>query len=150
MVMARGTGTAGESRGAARPYTRSGAAKATAIWGCLNAVMALVILGFGGETMAFRFEMYGAGVLLVGLVAVLLTFPRYNKQVPIKGSLPSGAPSAALALACLFAALAWAFSVWLAYLALPPVLFALSRLWGEHRERKAERALTRTGPREPL
>ena len=115
------------------------AAAVVAGWAAFNGLVALCILfwgaGFGGGTIWSRFMMYGSGVLLVGVAALAVTRPRSARQQPVRGALPSGAPAAAVAMACFLGVLAFAFTVWLAYPALPLLGFAVARWYNELRQR---------------
>jgi hypothetical protein len=92
--------------------------------------------GFFSGLRWLTFMMWGSAVLLLMTVSLLVRRPHHARQLPARGSLPSGAPGAAIAMACFFGAVAWAFTVWVAYLAIVPVGFAVSRLYNELRHHR--------------
>lgn len=122
---------------------RLGAARVVGGWASLIVVLVLIMVGFGGPSVAFRSYMYGAGALLMLLTALAVMFPRHPRQSVSQHHLPSGAPSAALALICLIVVVASVYSFWIVFLALPLVGFVVARFYGEvlrrHRHKTSPR-----------
>lgn len=96
------------------------------LWAGINAVLAGMLIAFWGPTAVWRLAMYWAAVAIVVLfgLAVLRPRPHRPHRSPAGGT---GAPSLALALACLVGGLAWVFGVYLAYFALPLLAFCVGR-----------------------
>lgn len=115
--------------------SRTGAA-VVAAWAAGNVALTVMLVLYGGPTLAWRAATYGAASLLVLLAgAAVLWFRR--RDVPRLGEAPasSGAPALAAAAACLVGGLAWVFGVYLAYLALPLLGYALGKWLAEDRAR---------------
>lgn len=124
------------AEGTGQAWSRAGAAKVVAGWAGINIVLVAILLVFGGHTLGFRLLMYGSGALLVLASAAAIRFPRATKQLPREDSVPSGAPSAAIALACLVVVLACVLTFWLIFLCLPLVAFIGARFYAEARHRR--------------
>lgn len=122
---------------------KSRGALVVGIWTLINLVIVSWHFAFSAvskmQELIIAWSM--VGLLAVTTLAVLL-FPRTPRRPvgtpPGAGRARNGAPSAALAGACLAGGLAWVFGVWVAYFALPLVVFCLARWRVEWAERRAE------------
>lgn len=114
------------------------------IWAAMNAILLVIHYAFPSNLSAQeRWVYYGAVTILVAFsVALFLVRPHRARSAPVPsgGQPANGAPAAAFAVACMMGGLAWVFGVFLAYLALPLLAFALARLrveWAERRRGEA-------------
>lgn len=101
-----------------------GDAAVAGLWALINACLAGLLIAFWGPTAVWRLAMYWAAVTIVILFGLAVLRPRRPHRSPAAGT---GAPSLALALACLVGGLAWVFGVYLAYFALPLLAFCVGR-----------------------
>lgn len=115
-----------------------------AVWAAMNATLVVIHYAFPSNlSPQERWVYFGAvGILIAFSTALLLVRPHRARSAPVPGGgrAANGAPAAAFAVACMMGGLAWVFGVFLAYLALPLIAFALARLrveWAERRDGEA-------------
>lgn len=127
--------------------SRTGAG-VVAAWAAGNAALTVMLVLYGGPTLAARSVVYGAasGLVLVAAVVVLGfrrgRVPRpdaYLQETEPQADPPSGAPALAAAGACLVGGLAWVFGVYLAYLAAPLLAYAVGKWIADSRATGAQR-----------
>lgn len=123
--------------------SRTGAA-VVAAWAAVNAALTVMLVLYGGPTLAARSIVYGAACALLLFAALAVLWFR-RRQVPRladhepDSEPPSGAPALAAAGACLAGGLAWVFGVYLAYLAAPLLAYAVGKWIADSRFTGARR-----------
>jgi hypothetical protein len=95
------------------------------LWGLENGLLTLALVFWGGPSLLQRTWMFAAATLIIGLAALLIWTLRARYEPAVRRPPPSGAPALALAAACLVGGLAWVFGIYLAYLAVPLVIYAV-------------------------
>jgi hypothetical protein len=104
---------------------RRPAALVVAIWALGNGLATLALVLWGGPSLLQRSWMFAAATLIVGLAAVLVLTLRSRYEPAVRRPPASGSPALALAAAFLVGGLAWVFGVYLVYLAIPPLVYAI-------------------------
>lgn len=115
--------------------SRTGAAVVGA-WAAGNAALTVMLVLYGGPTLAWRSITFGAASVLVLLAGLAVLWFRRGDAPRLKEApASSGGPALAAAAACLVGGLAWVFGVFLAYLAVPLLGYALGKWLAEDRAR---------------
>lgn len=114
--------------------SRTGAA-VVAAWAAGNAALTVMLVLYGGPTLAWRSITFGSASVLVLLAGAALWFCRGEAPRLKEAPASSGGPALAAAAACLVGGLAWVFGVFLAYLAVPLMGYALGKWLAEDRSR---------------
>lgn len=115
--------------------SRTGAA-VVAAWAAGNAALTVMLVLYGGPTLAWRSITFGAASLVVLIAGLAVLWFRRDDAPRLKEApASSGGPALAAAAACLVGGLAWVFGVFLAYLAVPLLGYALGKWLAEDRAR---------------
>ncbi|MCU4183114.1 hypothetical protein K6U06_01985 [Acidiferrimicrobium sp. IK] len=109
-----------------------GAVGVILLWASFNAVLSAVLIYFNSRIKALEMGSdWGAvGILLVtsAIFALPLRAATQPRGAARQGA-DSGAPALAFAGACLLGGMAWVLGAWLAYPAVPLLVFCARRLW---------------------
>jgi hypothetical protein len=102
------------------------------LWASFNAILSAVLIYFNSPIKALEMGSDWGAVGLLLVTSAVFALPLRSRTRPrgaARQGADSGAPALAFAGACLLGGMAWALGAWLAYPAVPLLVFCGRRLW---------------------